>query len=498
MTLTSTFRPALIVASGRVAGAAASFLVPLVLVRVLAQDDFGTYKQVFLLFATLFGIAQVGIAESLYYFIPGDPRNAGRYATNALLVLLFAGGVCALALAAGADLVARWMNNPDLAPMLPLLGIFLGLMLATAILEPALTSLGRVASTAAAYAASDFLRAALCLLPLLVVADLRSLLCGAILFGLLRLGGTVLILKRTLAGSGRSPAGGAVFDAALLRRQLAYALPFAAAIVLYAVQENLHQYVVASRVDAAAFAIYAVGCLQVPFVDTFYTSASSVMMVRMTASRADAGQVVAIWRDAARKLALVFFPMAGLFIVSAREVIHLLFTDAYLASAELFRLWVALIALSCVPVDAALRVCADTRFLMALYGLRLGIVALAIHPALTGFGLKGAMLVAILSAAVGKGVGLLRLAGLLGVTVRHVLPWRSLAGLLAATAAAMTAGHYAGRGLDAGPAFVLAARVLAFSAVLGALLAAAGAWRARRLGSPGAALASLPAEPGRS
>ena len=61
-------------------------------------------------------------------------------------------------------------------------------------------------------------------------------------------------------------------DAALWRNQLAYALPFALAVGIEVVQVNYHQWVVASRFDAATFAIYAVGCLQIPLIDLVCTS----------------------------------------------------------------------------------------------------------------------------------------------------------------------------------------------------------------------------------
>ena len=47
------------------------------------------------------------------------------------------------------------------------------------------------------------------------------------------------------------------------------------------IQINYHQYVVASQFDAATFAIYAVGCLQIPLVDLITTSTANVMMVKM-------------------------------------------------------------------------------------------------------------------------------------------------------------------------------------------------------------------------
>ena len=76
--------PALWLVAGRGVGFVATFAVPLVLVRLFDQATFGTYKQLFLIYGTLFGLAQLGVAESLYYFVPRRPEEAGRHAANAV------------------------------------------------------------------------------------------------------------------------------------------------------------------------------------------------------------------------------------------------------------------------------------------------------------------------------------------------------------------------------------------------------------------------------
>src|SRR5207244_7017809 len=120
-------------------------------------------------------------------------------------------------------------------------------------------------------------------------------------------------------------------DVALWRGQLAYALPFALAVGVEVVQANFHQYVVASRFDAATFAIYAVGCLQIPLVDLVCTSTANVMMVRM-AEVAGEGQQIALtlWHDTTARLASLIFPLAAFLLLTAHSVIVLLFTNTYL------------------------------------------------------------------------------------------------------------------------------------------------------------------------
>src|SRR6266704_4389446 len=104
----STLRPAAVLMSGRLAGITVSFCIPVVLARVLDQTAFGTYKQLFLVYATLYGIAQLGMAESLFYFLPSKPARAGRYAMNSLLVLAGAGALCLTSLWAVRDPIAAW------------------------------------------------------------------------------------------------------------------------------------------------------------------------------------------------------------------------------------------------------------------------------------------------------------------------------------------------------------------------------------------------------
>ena len=83
----TTVKPAAVLMSGRMIGIAVAFAIPVALARLFDQSEFGTYKQLFLVNATLYGIMQCGMAESLFYFVPSDPRRAGRYAMNALVVL---------------------------------------------------------------------------------------------------------------------------------------------------------------------------------------------------------------------------------------------------------------------------------------------------------------------------------------------------------------------------------------------------------------------------
>jgi hypothetical protein len=127
-------------------------------------------------------------------------------------------------------------------------------------------------------------------------------------------------------------------DFLVLRRQLAYALPFAIAVGIEVLHINWHQYAVAR--DSMRVVCDLCGGLPAgAVVDLIVGSTCNVMMVEMAACRAaTTAPPLAVARNH-RRLAFMIFPAAAFLIVMAREIIVLLFTTRYEASVPIFMLW---------------------------------------------------------------------------------------------------------------------------------------------------------------
>jgi len=423
----SVFGPAMLLMTGRTLAFAATFFIPVVLARVFDPAVFGTYKQLFLIYSTVFFIAQLGMATSLYYFLPLASRDAGRYVANSMLFLGAVGFVCCGGLLMAAPMLAQWLNNSELPAYLPWIGLYLFLTMLASSLEMVLISRSRYGWASAAYALSDVARAAAFLLPVLLFHKLVWLLQGAVLVAALRAVVTLFYFRREFRGSFQP-------DRTLLKSQSAYALPFAAAVCVEIVQGSIPQYAVAHQFDPATFAIYAVGCLQIPLVDFAASPTSDVMMVRMQERLAEGRKpaVVEIWHDATWKLALLLFPLFTFVAVAAREMIVLLYTESYVASVPIFIVWSTMILLAVLQVDGVMRVFAETRFLLALNVMRLVIVAGLIQWSLSRFHLLGPVLATVSAMLVFKVAALVRMKRLLDIRVSELLPWRQLAILLGA------------------------------------------------------------------
>ena len=455
--------PAFRLVAGRVIGGVVSFAIPVVLARMLMPTAFGTYKQLFLIYMTLYGVAQMGAAESLYYFVPRKPAEAARSVANSLATLTLVGSVAVTLLYLERGRVAAWMGNPAIAAELPLLALFLALTLVSAAFEIVIVSRKQAAQAAVVYAISDVARTASFVVPALVLGSLRAVLIGAVVFAAIRV---IAMAAYFWVMFGRELR----LDLGLWRQQWAYALPFAIAVGIDVVQANVHQWVVATRFDTVAFAIYAVGCLQIPLVDLICTSTANVMMVKM-AEAASQGEdaALALWHNTTVKLASLMLPLAALLFLTAHAVIVILFTRTYIASIPILRVWCLMIVPLAFAVDGVLRAHARTRFLVVMNIVRLIVIVGSVGWLISRFGVVGAVLATLIGTVVVKAMAIVHIANIMNVRLADVLPWKRL-GLTTLNAGLPMVPAWAVMDLTRGPVILDAAlSVLVYGAAYGAL-----------------------------
>jgi O-antigen/teichoic acid export membrane protein len=307
------------------------------------------------------------------------------------------------------------------------MGVYLLCTLMSTPLEMTMISRKRYNLAAGTYVVSDLLRAAFLVVPALITGSLAWALIGSVVFYALRVGAVFVYLHWEFGNW-------AGFDKQLLKEQWAYAMPYSLAGIVNVIQQNYHQYAVAFHFDAATFAIYSVGCLQIPLVDFLVTPTSNVMMVRMAEKLRDgkAGSLLSIWHDTTRKLALMFFPFVGLLLVNAYLLITLLFTKAYVASVPIFMVWCLSILLAAFQTDGVLRVFAQVRYLIVINAVRLTMLLLLMGWFLSTFDLLGAVMITLTGMVIAKVMALARTRRVLETTYAELLPWRNLGGALVA------------------------------------------------------------------
>ena len=366
----------------RVLSAAITFGLPLALVRLVDPTGFGTYKQFFLVSNTALLVGQVGLTQSLFYFLPREKENAGSYAAQTFLSLAAIGILAGFAIYCGAPHLARFLESPGLLEFRGPLAVYTGGMLAAAPLEASLTSHGRPARAAIGYTLTDALRAG-------------GMVAAAALLGvpwLFRAAAAVALL-RVVALWCLAARGGVPFlrpTAERFRAQLGFALPFAGSAALWVAQRQFSQYAVSASFDPATFAVFAVASFHLQVVDIVYTPMSEILMVDIAHAKSPP-EAAAAFRESVSRLATILFPAAAGAWLLGSTVVPLLFTNTYLAAVPLFLLATVEIPLWILPVDALVRAEGETRFLLWFSAVRIAVAALLVLGGIHLFGLAGAI-----------------------------------------------------------------------------------------------------------
>jgi peptidoglycan biosynthesis protein MviN/MurJ (putative lipid II flippase) len=221
-----------------------------------------------------------------------------------------------------------------------------------------------------------------------------------------------------------------------------YALPFGAAMILNVPQQAAHQYAVSLMAPPAVFAIYAAGCFQVPLVDLLYSPTSDVLMVRVGQldKQGEGEKAVALFREAARKLALVFIPASAFLVVSAPWVVRALFGAKFDAAVPIFRVSVLGVMLASLPMDGLLRARGETKHLFYAYLVKALVTVPLLAALVPWLGPMGGILGWLAAELVGKAMLILRIPRALAVgsrvpALREWLPVPELVRIVGATVA---------------------------------------------------------------
>ena len=371
-----------------------SLALPLLLVRRLDQTQFGLYKQAFLVIGTAITILPLGFGMSAFYFLPRehDSQVRARIVFNILLFNCLLGGAALLILTTYPQVLARIFHGPALVDFGSLIGaviffwIFSGFLETVAIAnqERNLSSLfiigGQLSKGLFLMAAAVFF------------GSIRSLIISALLHSLLQSAVMLVYLNSRFRGFWFS------FSWPMLRTQLSYALPYGVAGLLFIAQTDLHNYFVSNRFNAATFAVYSIGCLQLPLVSILSESMVSVMIPRISyfEKQNKRREIILLMSKVMRKLALVYFPLYAFLMVSGRELIVWLFTERYVDSWPIFAINLTLLPFYVILLDPIVRAYSEQRYFL----LKLRVVLLFLLVAGLWFSVKHLGLVGVISVVV--------------------------------------------------------------------------------------------------
>jgi O-antigen/teichoic acid export membrane protein len=358
--LASLSRKAALLIIANAAKYAVGFVLPMIVVRFLTRSEYGTYQQLSLVATFATGVMVLGLPTSIYYFYHRASVGSGRATLIAQtqIMLLISGCAASLAITLAAPLLAVWMHNPELRGLLPWYSLYIGLFIGGEHFLHVMISQNRYGLAVGLELAETVVRVA----ALVAVLVLGGSLLGIVL-ALAGYAAARLIVRSYWIWRGLDSVANASWAQRSAAAQLAYGLPLAATVCIGVVGGLLDRAIVAVVFNPAAYAVYSVGALEVPLDSILQASVLNVLRASLPplVSEGRIDEVIRVWRDAVRKLALIVVPSFVFLALFAERFITTLFTESYGDSVAVFRIYVMLIPLHMLVVSVIPQVYGRTR-----------------------------------------------------------------------------------------------------------------------------------------
>ncbi len=349
---------------GRLVSYAVMFIVPLVNVRTLSKEEYGYYRQFWLLFETLTPILILGFPRSLLYYLPRidtrEERSAYLTQTTLFLVTgsLLAMGIYAVmagTLGEGLGAAARafyWR-----------LSLFTLFMVVSDYMEVAFVAQGQPVAQSIYHASVWGLQAVVVIVASYTWRDVSSIIWALALFGMARFLFAVLYTHARYGYSLRAVSWRS------LREQASFAVPVGLTGIAVTFLAQTDKFIVSRYLGREMLAVYSVGAFQLPLINVLQTSVGNVTFPLLAqyqkAGRYDA--MAELSRRTLLKTSVLFLPIFVFLMFTARPFITILFTEEYAGAVPFFMVYMVLFLRSSVETGAIVQAFNRTPFLLVCF-----------------------------------------------------------------------------------------------------------------------------------
>ncbi len=396
---------------------AVQVILPMVLVRLLSDADFGLYRTLWLIAITCSGALALGMPGSLYYFLPrSEQPRSSIFVLQAASYMLLAGLVAAAGTAAFV-LLHETGQKVGLGAV-----PFIGLWVFASLLDYFFTSQQQVPTQARINLSFALLRIVLVMTAAVMFRQWPAVLAAQLIFvGLKALVCTVCVARFVQPGA--RP------DRTSLAEQVRYSLPIGTSTALFLLRGRIDQWLVASTFTVAQFGLYSIASVFAPIQTLIRVTVNQVILPEMNRmqSQQNSADMQTLNRRSNLAVAFLIFPAIAFIATWAEPILALLFTNRYSAVAPIVRIYLLIMAIESIEITLILIAMRQGRFMMFVDAL---VLPIAIGSAMLGahfLGVPGAALGGLVGAGLAQSALYLRCKKLTDLPIAMLQDWRGLA-----------------------------------------------------------------------
>jgi O-antigen/teichoic acid export membrane protein len=260
------------------------------------------------------------------------------------------------------------------------------------------------------------------IIPVLLKADLTIIIVSLVFFSFIQFVYTTLIIFKPYSSVKIK------WNKSFLHTQVTYSIYLGLASIIDTITRQLDQLIVSFFFISGTFAIYANGARELPFIGLITGSIMAVLtpaFVRLYKEKKNK-EILRIWHESARKIALILFPITAFLILFAKELMVILFSSKYASSAIIFQIYLLTTPMRIVTYGSMLMAINKTKLIF-----RGSILALIIDTALNFlfiklFGITGPAISTVLVLYFLAGYHLRNIKKGLNIKYSQVMPWKKI------------------------------------------------------------------------
>ncbi|MFO7652368.1 MAG: oligosaccharide flippase family protein [Candidatus Krumholzibacteriia bacterium] len=319
--------------ASKIAGYTIRILLPIFLVRVLTQLDYGIYRQFFLIEATIATLFQFGINQSLFYFVPRDEGRAPSYLANTILLNFAAYGLAFGLVTPFRHELAAWLNMVPLVENYVELVVYTVALMLTIAGDCYLCARKRIRQSAAFEIGGQLLVSAATLTAAFTTRSVPAVILAMVAGRLLHLALMAGYIHLRLGGlRGAQPFY-------RIWTQVRYGLVLGLGGSAWSLSLRIHPLIISKGLGVEAFAVYSVGITELPVVQAYLQSLAAVALGRFAVleKAGDWDAIRRLWRDILAAMLGVVVPFVVVLTLLAEPLVILLFTEQYADAVGIFR-----------------------------------------------------------------------------------------------------------------------------------------------------------------
>lgn len=398
--------------------------IPIILVRIFTQDDYGLYLQILLVALTFDSLLRFGIPNSLFYFFPiaETKEQKQQLLAQSFYSLFFIGLVFLPFFYLLRFPISNYFKHNLLINYIYPLGLFIFFFLASSILE-FIFILEKKSKTVFFYLiANQIMRQALVLFGAWYFRSVKIIIWLLVAFFFLL---TILLYLYLRFNYFIKLKG---WDRKYLLSQIKYALPLGMGRIVATIRREFDNLILVRFISKTNYAIYFIGRFRLPFVDLIYESIGNVVLPKISLYRQQGEHEKAreLWQDMIVKFSVITIPLVFYFFIMANPLFSFLFTEAYLPGVAIFRVFLIMLFGQMLYHGTIPRMYNQTKFIFkanlisTLIGIPLGYILIK------NYGMIGGAIASVFTFHLNCLIQLYKAKTILNLKFTEWLPWKGM------------------------------------------------------------------------